>query len=538
MIIMSSSELESHFSGGQEAQSWKAHFLSLLTAFDNHSISSRYFEIYAEVEWFRDWVELFRCSGMWDSTAFLAVLEEFAQCSYTSHRSDNHEGWLISVHPKAYDAIPQDLFEQQRSFTTEALGILEIYLSRVNEHKLPLGARRETLRHLDTCLQQSPDCQLYTAPLGLIDSPDGAFWFASKYESHCRFEEAAWLFEAAVAQSKEWNGNAAPKTIYAMDKLAHVYMSLGLLTKAETLFREVWSFKLSEYGSGHPDTLGTVENLSVCCHKQGRRSESGELHKLVLNKVLEFHDVRPRSASCEHFLQNPAQTLTDNTILFDLDNEFSIHFNCQVHDHNRATFLADEGKYDEAERIFQTVLKRRTSDIGDTHPLTLSTRKNIGMLLICQNRYSEAHRVLNDVLEDAAEVLGEDSTLALCALDSLAVCYSLSGELNESVAISRVAFDRTRRLLGTKNPLTLEVQHNLAFNLQQFGDMLEAEAVYRKVLVLRESSLGVGHPETSRTVKQLIEILRKSDRGDEAQQLASDYGIENTKADLSDKPTS
>ena len=517
--------LGSDLKGARRTQLRKLYFLALLTAFSGSSISDQYFKVYADVERSADWLELFRTQSKWDSSKYRATVEELAGWSLLSCRIATPGQCVVSVYPNAYDALPQDFFERGHEFTMGALRILEIYLAHINELELPLDSRIETLRHLDACLQQSPESPFCAIPKYLIDSLGRAFRFGSKYESHLRLKEAVWLFEEAVVRARELLGPLAGKTIYAMDRLGYIYIELGKFDKAEVFLMELWHLKHSLYGPNHPSTLATIENLSTCHCRQGRRHEVDALRKIVLDKYLEAHDINPRSVSCQRILKNPAQSLTDGIIVSNKNPAFHLQFDALTFDHNRATILADGGRFGDAERIFASVLKKRRNQLGDKHPLVLSTRKNLGAVMIGQGRYVDALHYIISTHQDAIGTAGEDSSLALSVLDSLAQCLSFQDNYVEAVKVLQKAYNGCREILGQDRPQTLEAQHNLGFTFQRQGAFDLAERTYQEVLIRRTTTMGQKHPETIRIVNNLTAMLNGLHRGDGARNLRHDLFV-------------
>ncbi len=65
-----------------------------------------------------------------------------------------------------------------------------------------------------------------------------------------------------------------------------------------------------------------------------------------------------------------------------------------------AGLLTRQGQYDQAEKLFDEVLRWRQRELGDDHPHTLVTLNDFGVLRREQERYDEAESLLRQALKD------------------------------------------------------------------------------------------------------------------------------------------
>jgi tetratricopeptide (TPR) repeat protein len=82
-----------------------------------------------------------------------------------------------------------------------------------------------------------------------------------------------------------------------------------------------------------------------------------------------------------------------------------------------------QGKYSEAEDMYQQTLELRERVLGKEHPDTLTSMDNLALLLIRQGKYGEAeeiHRRTLEIRERPERVLGEEHP------DTLASIYCLA----------------------------------------------------------------------------------------------------------------
>jgi tetratricopeptide (TPR) repeat protein len=72
-----------------------------------------------------------------------------------------------------------------------------------------------------------------------------------------------------------------------------------------------------------------------------------------------------------------------------------------------ATTYHDQGRYDEAEKIYVDVLALRREVLGEMHPDAIRSVAHLAATYYVQGRYDEAEKIKADVLALRREVLGE-----------------------------------------------------------------------------------------------------------------------------------
>ncbi|NJL62515.1 MAG: tetratricopeptide repeat protein, partial [Methylacidiphilales bacterium] len=67
-----------------------------------------------------------------------------------------------------------------------------------------------------------------------------------------------------------------------------------------------------------------------------------------------------------------------------------------------------QGRYDEAEPMFNQALQIRLKVLGEEHPDTAASLNNLAALYKSQGRYDEAEPMFNQALQIRIKVLGEE----------------------------------------------------------------------------------------------------------------------------------
>jgi tetratricopeptide (TPR) repeat protein len=66
---------------------------------------------------------------------------------------------------------------------------------------------------------------------------------------------------------------------------------------------------------------------------------------------------------------------------------------------NLAIVYGDQGRYEEAERLYQRALQGTEEKLGPKHPNTLGTVRNLAIVYWNQGRYEEAERLYQWALQ-------------------------------------------------------------------------------------------------------------------------------------------
>jgi predicted O-linked N-acetylglucosamine transferase (SPINDLY family) len=148
----------------------------------------------------------------------------------------------------------------------------------------------------------------------------------------------------------------------------------------------------------------------------------------------------------------------------------------------RAVLLHDQGRFQEAERLYQTVL------IGDDHHFPTLCR--FGLLRLQQRRFADAERLFRLAVKvdkrsaDAHQLLGS----ALTGLDRLAEAVR---SYEKAIAIQ---------------PNFAEAYNNLGYALQGLGRLEEAMQRYEKALAIRPQ-----YPEANNNLGNVLHLLDRSE---------------------------
>ncbi|CAH0017225.1 unnamed protein product, partial [Clonostachys rhizophaga] len=170
---------------------------------------------------------------------------------------------------------------------------------------------------------------------------------------------------------------------------------------------------------------------------------------------------------------------------------------------NLGVLYKDQGKLNEAEVMLDRTLEGREKALGRDHMSTLDTVDNLGILYWSQGKLTEAEAMYNRALEGKENVLGRDRTSTLRTINNLGVVYRGQGKLSEAEVMYNRALEGYEKALGRDHTSTLDTVHNLGIVYWNQAKLGEAEAMYNRALEGREKAFGRDHASTLRIVNNL-----------------------------------
>jgi tetratricopeptide (TPR) repeat protein len=178
---------------------------------------------------------------------------------------------------------------------------------------------------------------------------------------------------------------------------------------------------------------------------------------------------------------------------------------------NLAALYYSQGRYAEAEPLFQRGLRDRERVLGPEHPDTLGSVNNLAALYYSQGRYAEAEPLYQRALRDRERVLGPEHPDTLASLGSLAGLLARAGRVDEAAALIEEYLARTKSDSASAAPLAFR---QLALECYQEGDYRRAEQLLRFVLER--------HFEVASAHCHLARVLLLMDRDKEARSEAEE----------------
>ncbi|KAN0071560.1 HET domain containing protein [Elaphomyces granulatus] len=187
--------------------------------------------------------------------------------------------------------------------------------------------------------------------------------------------------------------------------------------------------------------------------------------------------------------------------------------------HCLGLLYANQGKLDEAEKMYQRALQGKEKAWGLDHTSTLDTVNNLGLLYVGQGKLDEAEKMYQRALQGKEKAWGLDHTSTLNTVNNLGLLYADQGKPDEAEKMYQRALQGYEKALGPGHTSTLRTVNNLGILYVDQGKLDEAEKMYQRALQGYEKALGPGHTSTLDTVYNLGILYKSQGKLDEAEKV-------------------
>jgi eukaryotic-like serine/threonine-protein kinase len=177
--------------------------------------------------------------------------------------------------------------------------------------------------------------------------------------------------------------------------------------------------------------------------------------------------------------------------------------------------LAQQDRYDEAERHLRAAIRLDTQEHGPLFRDTLRTNSLLATLLDQTNRGNEAEPLLRRNLQDCRNQLGRDDPVTLDAAERLGTLLWHLGKNDEAETVLRKNVDDRSRVLKPEHPDTLRSTYLLSRVLRDTKKFPDAEHFAYLYAHSVQCSLGSNHPGNILALTNQGDVLR--DQGKLAQ---------------------
>ncbi|KAH7126726.1 hypothetical protein B0J11DRAFT_284076 [Dendryphion nanum] len=205
--------------------------------------------------------------------------------------------------------------------------------------------------------------------------------------------------------------------------------------------------------------------------------------------------------------------------------------------HLLGNLYMDQGKLEEAEKMYERALEGIEEALGPKHTSTLGIVNNLGNLYKNQGKLGEAEMMYKRALEGIEEALGPTHTSTLQTVNNLGRLYADQGKLGEAEKMYKRALEGYEKALGPKHTPTLGTVNNLGRLCQDQGKLGEAGKMYERALEGYEEALGPKHTSTLQTVNNLGRLYADQGKLGEAEKMY-DRALEGYEEVLGPKHTS
>ncbi|HEU5380043.1 MAG TPA: toll/interleukin-1 receptor domain-containing protein [Ktedonobacteraceae bacterium] len=186
---------------------------------------------------------------------------------------------------------------------------------------------------------------------------------------------------------------------------------------------------------------------------------------------------------------------------------------------NLAGLYKEQGKYEEAESLYQRVLAICEQKLGVTHSDTATSLNNLAELYRVWGKYEEAEPLYKRSLEIYEQKLAVTRPNTATCLNNLAELYRVWGKYEEAEPLYKRSLEIYEQKLGVTHPDTAICLNNLGLLYYTQGKHAEAEPLYQRALTICEQKLEATHPNTASVLGNLATLYRAQGKHAEAEPL-------------------
>ena len=251
-----------------------------------------------------------------------------------------------------------------------------------------------------------------------------------------RYRSAELSFRQVASTSQRFLGNDHELTFNAVRGLLYTFFGQGRYSIAETHYRSLHRRALTVLGREHHLTLNIALNMASLLSQIGQFNEAVLLKREVFEIWSKKYGLEYRGTinamqnlaiSLLHLKQvEEGERLLRQAIRF-YEKVRPDDVNIPYGKSYLAWICAEQGRYEESEKMQREVLSVLRSSLGPEHPNTLRAMGNLVKILNVQKRHAESRKMNLEILVGRIKVLGPnhpDTTRVQRALVSILTLVS------------------------------------------------------------------------------------------------------------------
>lgn len=293
-----------------------------------------------------------------------------------------------------------------------------------------------------------------------------------------------------------------------------VYTSLGKYDKAETFLTRALDVQRTRQGTGHRETLETMQAIATLAMRRGKNEEAETLLRQVLEQRLAQPHPDPMlvaatrndlgAALVRQGKRDEAESVHRAALAFATETALTEPEAQMTARNNLAVLLVGQGKFGEAEEHYRDVLAQRRELQGPVHPDLANVMNNLGVLLSKTQRFAEAEALLRESLAMKRKLYddSEHPSIAL-AMTQLASVLTKQQRYDEAEPMYLEALAMRRKSLKPDHPYIATTLNNLANLYREQEDFARAEPLYQEAIEICREGAGPEHPWTASMILNL-----------------------------------
>lgn len=268
---------------------------------------------------------------------------------------------------------------------------------------------------------------------------------------------------------------------------ADACLTRGEYRRAESLYREALHLAEEMCGKHDPQMALILNALGVLYKYMGRFAEAGRAYRRALRII----EGASNGLEDKRAIQCALATLY----------------------HNLGGLEHARGRFAKGEPHARRSVVLRIAALGEDDPAVAADRAALAALLDGQGKYDEAEALYERALEVFERVYGPGHYEIAVTLNNLAAMHQARDNPAVAEQLYRRAVAIKEKLLGRRHPDVAMTVHNLAVLIAEQGRCAEAERLYQRALAIFRKSLDPGHPKLAVVERNLNRFLRSKSRG-------------------------
>ena len=357
------------------------------------------------------------------------------------------------------------------------------------------------------------------------------------YKGQGLYDQAEIYYKRCLTITQERFGSKHPYSVASLNNLATIYNAQGRYDEAEPYFRKALEMNQELFGIAHLEVASNLNNLGDLCRLQGRYEES---ESLLLN-ALEIWNNEPLD---DKHLTRVATGLNNLATLYYSQGRYSKakplfeealnmreqllgaeHPDVAQSRKALANLCNTQGNYEKAESLYTEVLALRMRLLGDEHPDVASSLHDLAGVYYSQGRYGNAEALdtaetlYQEALALRKKLLGNSHLDVAQSLNDLADLYRLLNQYEEAELFCLKALKIREHVFNNKHPSVAQSLNNLALIYHSQKRYVEAEPLYKRALALQEEFFGEEHPDVAKSLNNLAGLYHLQERYGAAEPL-------------------
>ena len=288
-------------------------------------------------------------------------------------------------------------------------------------------------------------------------------YLALAYLRSGELNKAETLFRQIIKEKEETDHIYTDLYPWVKQRLAEIYRMKAQYTESERILLEMMDPKFRK-GKGITQTtmVQCMYDLANTYWRQGRYEEADqmEIKAQEMGGQVPSRKLAFRHMGLGHYRQ-AEELLRAEVERIPRESPGKDHPRLITAKNDLAMLLTKQGDFDEAECLFEEVLKTRTERWSDDHPSTLTTINAFGVLRREQKKYEQAESLLQQALNGRQRKLGADHFTCFETMHELGILYKEQTRYEEAEKYFLEALEGRRLILGDTHPHTLDSWNNL-----------------------------------------------------------------------------